>query len=73
MNHGIVGYGNSTHNAKGQWHYSNPSYRAKHYESCMFIWQVPMGLEIVLKVLKFFNVPNSVDDFNFFLLLEMGY
>jgi hypothetical protein len=53
MNHGIVGYGNSTNNAK-----ANDTTQSLHIglniiNLCMFIWQIPMGLEIVLKVFKF--------------------
>ncbi len=40
---------------------------------CMFIWQVPMGFGDCFESAQIFNVPNSFDDFSFFLLLEMGY
>ncbi len=78
MNHGIVGCGNSTNNAKGQWHYSKPSYRAQHYES-MHVYLAspylasPNGFGDCFESAQIFNVPNSLDDFSFFLLPKMGY
>jgi hypothetical protein len=63
MNHGIVGYGNSTNNAKGQWHYSKPSYRVKHYDMHVYLAS-PNGFEDCFESAQIYNVPNSFNDFN---------
>ncbi len=72
MNHAIVGYGNTTNNARGQWHYSKPSYRAKHYESMHVYLASSNGFGDCFESVQI-NIPHSFDDFSFFLLPEMGY
>jgi hypothetical protein len=52
---------------------SKPSYRAKHYESMHVYLASPNGFGVCFESAQIFNVPNSFDDFSFFLLPKMGY